>query len=249
MKNGWIFLVLLLTSALHAVPWLGLVFRQETFQKQTVLKVESVHPDADAKQVRPGDLIVEINGTKVTDMAAVKKSLAGLKTGATVLLQLIRNGKRLSVKVKMTERPDDVSQMTGSSIGNKFVAFQKNYYRNAEKSQKKPKARLLDFWATWCGPCRQTLPILARLYQKYESQGLEIVGVSCESQDVLEKFYQEHPSPYPLYRDATQELSRTYRISSIPTLILLDENGYIQKIWPGVPHESSLDKAIREVLK
>ena len=65
----------------------------------------------------------------------------------------------------------------------------------------------------------------------------------------VRKFYQEHPSPYPLYRDATQELSRTYRISSIPTLILLDENGYIQKIWPGVPHESSLDKAIREVLK
>ena len=53
MKNGWIFLVLLLTSALHAVPWLGLVFRQEAFEKQTGRKVESVHPAAGAKPGGP----------------------------------------------------------------------------------------------------------------------------------------------------------------------------------------------------
>ena len=107
---------------------------------------------------------------------------------------------------------------------------------------------LLDFWATWCGPCRQTLPIVGRLYEKLSSRGFEVIGVSTEQLSVLEQFYKEHPSPYPLYRDATQEMNRRYGISAIPTLMLLDENGYIQKVWPGVPSEKALEKAILEAM-
>ena len=243
------FVLFALHISAFAVPWLGIGFREDTYQNQYAIKVESVLPEADAKEVLPGDFIVEINGKKITELAVLKQEVAGKKTGTKVRLKVFRNGKAKNIQVKLSERPDDVSQMTGSAIGSKFKAFPKNYYKNAEKSQAKPKAILLDFWATWCGPCRQTLPILDRLYQKYQSQGLEIIGVANEDLSVLENFYREHPSPYPLYRDAAQELYRTYRISSIPTLILLDENDYIQKIWPGVPYESSLEAAIQKALK
>ena len=158
------------------------------------------------------------------------------------------NEKAKLLGIVLTERPDDMSSLTGSSIGSKALAFQQNFYRNGEKRKSKPKVTLLDFWATWCGPCRQTLPIVGRLYEKLSSRGFEVIGVSTEQLSVLEQFYKEHPSPYPLYRDATQEMNRRYGVSAIPTLMLLDENGYIQKVWPGVPSDKALEKAILEAM-
>lgn len=234
-----------------ASPWLGLVFKQEPYKKQIALKVAGVHPSSGAVQanIQNGDLIVGINGKKITGLNVVKSELAAAKTGQKVELEIVRSGKVKKVNVKLTERPDDISSLTGSSIGSKALAFQQNFYRNGEKRKSKPKVTLLDFWATWCGPCRQTLPIVGRLYEKLSSRGFEVIGVSTEQLSVLEQFYKEHPSPYPLYRDATQEMNRRYGISAIPTLMLLDENGYIQKVWPGVPSEKALEKAVLEALK
>ncbi|MBP5247843.1 MAG: redoxin domain-containing protein [Fibrobacter sp.] len=249
----WIFsvaFVLMFAVFSFASPWLGLAFKQEPYKNQIALNVAGVHPSSGALKanIQNGDLIVQINGKKITDMGVVKSELSTAKVGQKVLLEIVRNGKTQKVHVEMTERPDDISSLTGSSIGSKAVAFQKNFYRNGEKRKQKPKVTLLDFWATWCGPCRQTLPIVGRLYEKLSSRGFEVIGVSTEQLSVLEQFYKEHPSPYPLYRDATGEMNRHYGISAIPTLMLLDENGYIQKIWPGVPSEKALEKAIRDAM-
>jgi thiol-disulfide isomerase/thioredoxin len=247
-----ILLFLLACSAFSfGAAWLGISFKSEPYQKQVALKILGIHPSSGAvgKDVSPGDKIIGVNGKKITDMGVVKSELSNLPVGKTVTLELVRNGKTFSVKVAMTERPDDISSLTGSSIGNKAVAFEKNFYKNGEKRKKKPKVTILDFWATWCGPCRMTLPILGRLYEKLESRGLEVIGVSSETESVLEKFYGEHPSPYPLYRDATQEMWRRYGISAVPTLMLLDENGYIQKVWPGAPNERAIEKAVLEAMK
>ncbi len=244
-------LVLMLAGFSFANPWLGLAFKQEPYKNQIALNVVGVHPSSGALKanIQNGDLIVKINGKKITDMGVVKSELSTAKVGQKVPLEIVRNGKLQTVRVELTERPDDISSLTGSSIGSKAVAFQQNFYRNAEKRKSKPKVTLLDFWATWCGPCRQTLPIVGRLYEKLSSRGFEVIGVSTEQLSVLEQFYKEHPSPYPLYRDATGEMNRHYGISAIPTLMLLDENGYIQKVWPGVPSEKALEKAILDALK
>lgn len=250
----WIFFVafiFILSGFSFANPWLGLAFKQEPYKDQIALKVAGVHPSSGAleSKIQNGDLIVKINGKKITGLNVVKSELSAAKTGQKVALEIVREGKTKKVNVKLTERPDDISSLTGSSIGSKALAFQQNFYRNGEKRKSKPKVTLLDFWATWCGPCRQTLPIVGRLYEKLSSQGFEVIGVSTEQLSVLEQFYKEHPSPYPLYRDVTGEMNRHYGISAIPTLMLLDENGYIQKVWPGVPSEKALEKAIRDAMK
>ena len=246
------FLALLLCAPLSfATAWLGISFKSEPYRGGLALKIQGIHPESGAigRNVLPGDLIVGVNGKKISGMDVVKAELAGARTGSLVTLELSRNGKIFSEKVSMTERPDDISGLTGSSIGSKALAFEKNFYVNGEKRNKKPKVTLLDFWATWCGPCRQTLPILGRLYEKWGSRGLEIIGISSESASVLENFYKEHPAPYPLYRDATEEMWRRYGISAVPTLMLLDENGYILKVWPGAPNERALEKAVLDVMK
>ncbi len=250
-RSAFLFVFVWISSALSA-PWLGISFKAEPFGKGIALNVQGIHPESGAagKNIRAGDKIIGIGGKGISDMAELKAKLSGLPVGKSVSLNMERGEKKWTLTVPMTERPDDISNlMGGSSIGSKAVEFQKNFYRNGEKRKQKPKATLLDFWATWCGPCRQTLPILERLYQKLGKNGLEIIGVSSEQSEVLERFYREHPSPYPLYRDATEQMWRRYGISAVPTLMLLDENGYILKIWPGVPNEAALEKAVRETLE
>lgn len=161
----------------------------------------------------------------------------------------MHEGKTKQADVVLTERPENISSLMGSAIGSKAIEFGNNFYANAEKRNKKPKATLLDFWATWCGPCRKAMPVLHQIYKDFASQGLEVIGVSSEQLDVVQKFQQQFPGPYPMYRDATQEMWGRYRISSVPTLMLLDENGYILKVWNGIRSEKALRDAVVEALK
>jgi thiol-disulfide isomerase/thioredoxin len=172
------------------------------------------------------------------------------KVGSKVGIEIFRDGKRIPLTVTLTERPDDISSLTGSAIGSKMAEFGKNFYKNGEKRKDAPKATLLDFWATWCGPCRQTLPVLEKIYNKYSSQGLEVIGISSEQTKPLLAFYKkQHASPYPLYRDADQGLWRRYGIHAVPTLMLLDSNGYIKRVWSGAPSFEMLEKLVLEVLE
>ncbi len=241
-----------MASSSFAVPWLGISFKSEPFGRGIALQIQGVHPGSGAvgKGVQPGDKIVEINGKPILSMATLKEELSKRKVGEAVSLGVLSGKKKKTVRVPMTERPDDISElMGGSSIGSKAEEFQKNFYRNGERRKAKPKVTLLDFWATWCGPCRQTLPILERLYRKLGAAGLEVIGISSEQRGTLEKFYREHPSPYPLYSDVAGTMWRRYGITAVPTLMLLDENGYIQKVWPGAPNEAALEKAVREAMR
>ena len=164
-------------------------------------------------------------------------------------IEVFRDGKKIPLKVKLTDRPDDISSLTGSAIGSKMAELGKNFYQNGDKRKAKPKATLLDFWATWCGPCRKTLPILESIYSKLGNQGLEIIGIADEDLNTLNAFYErQHRSPYPLYRDATKELWLRYGIRSVPTLMLLDSEGYIKGVWSGVPNQKALEQLVQETM-
>ena len=108
---------------------------------------------------------------------------------------------------------------------------------------------LVDFWATWCGPCRKTLPVLANIYKKYSSKGVEIIGIADEPVETLNDFYaHQHASPYPLYRDAKKEMWMRYGIHAVPTLMLLDKDGYIKRVWSGAPTEYMIEQILKDVL-
>ncbi|WP_173474828.1 thioredoxin-like domain-containing protein [Fibrobacter succinogenes] len=244
--------MMFLSVSAFAGPWLGLIYKKDLYENHLALRVSGVHPESGclAAGVVSGDLVIGIDGKDLVNVAQLQNVLKNAKVGSHVAIEIFREGKRIPLTVTLTERPDDISSLTGSAIGSKIAKFGNNFYKNAEKRQEAPKATLLDFWATWCGPCRQTLPVLEKMYNKYSSQGLEVIGISSEQKNTLLSFYKkQHASPYPLYRDADQGLWRRYGIHAVPTLMLLDANGYIKRVWSGAPSFEMLEKLVLEVME
>ncbi len=107
-------------------------------------------------------------------------------------------------------------------------------------SKLKGKVVLLDFWATWCGPCRESIPHFVQLYKTYRQSGLEVVGMNVDRGDVdtVRRFVKSMDIPYPIII-ASDELERNYGITGLPTTILIDKEGKIRQKFMGFTSEIS----------
>ena len=108
--------------------------------------------------------------------------------------------------------------------------------RNISLSDYKGKVVLLEFWATWCPPCKASVPALVALHKKYEQQGFIVVGVSIDSDsDASEKvrqFSASHNINYPVLL-ANETTPKLYNVISIPTSFLIGKDGNIADIYRG----------------
>jgi thiol-disulfide isomerase/thioredoxin len=114
------------------------------------------------------------------------------------------------------------------------------------------KLVLLNFWATWCGPCRQEMPELIELQKKYESQGFTIIGMANENDtEKVREFVAANGLNYPQVM-ATNEMMNQYGARALPTSILIGKDGTILEYTQGVPSDGSIgefwEKRIKESL-
>ncbi|HWP41671.1 MAG TPA: redoxin domain-containing protein [Blastocatellia bacterium] len=88
---------------------------------------------------------------------------------------------------------------------------------------------LLDFWATWCGPCIAEMPSVKKLYQKYSKDGFIIIGVSLDDDYLkLQNYLRKEAIGWPQYFDESGHLARLYRVKAIPYTVLIDHDGVIR---------------------
>ncbi|OGP64265.1 MAG: hypothetical protein A2169_06375 [Deltaproteobacteria bacterium RBG_13_47_9] len=94
----------------------------------------------------------------------------------------------------------------------------------------KGKTVLLDFWATWCGPCREAIPHLIQLYNAYKDKGFVVVGMSLDKGDIknVRHFVTSMDIPYPIVI-ATDDVARSYAVTGLPTTFFIDKEGQIRQ--------------------
>ncbi|MBY0445985.1 MAG: TlpA family protein disulfide reductase [Burkholderiales bacterium] len=104
---------------------------------------------------------------------------------------------------------------------------------------------LIDFWATWCEPCRVSIPKLNALQQKFSPQGLQIIGISQETKTEVLPFLARIPMHYPTAVEGKLNLHKALGVKALPYAIFVDKKGII--IWRGQPSEIN-DELIEELL-
>ncbi len=144
------------------------------------------------------------------------------------------DSERLKSALRFIEQRKAGAKAQGAlAVGALFPGFEAKDLNGAPLSiaQFKGKVVLVDFWATWCGPCVGELPNVLAAYEKYHAKGFEIVGISLDqSEDKLKAFISEKKMTWPQYFDGKgweNEVSTKYGINSIPATFLLDREGKI----------------------
>lgn len=113
----------------------------------------------------------------------------------------------------------------------------------------KGKVVVVDFWATWCPPCRASIPGLERIHREYSQKGVVLLAVSLDDGgwDYVKSFQQEYGMSYRVLK-GTEEVASRYMVRSIPMIVLVGRDGKVQKRLLGFGAEEELEKEIKSVL-
>jgi len=123
---------------------------------------------------------------------------------------------------------------------------------NLRLQEQRGKVVLVNFWATWCGPCRKEMPHLNRLADKYRASGLVLLGINVDDDvrnatEVAAKLGVK----FPVLLDTDKKVSRLYDLNSMPSTMVIDRNGRVRFVHRGYQdgYEDQYDKQIRDLLK
>lgn len=117
----------------------------------------------------------------------------------------------------------------------------------------KGKPKVVNFWATWCEPCKSELPTFENMYKKYKDKvDFLMVNLTDGYQQTVsgvQKFVEQNEYTFPVYFDTSGSAAYTYNVYSIPQTVFIDESGNIYGIYPGVMDEQRLEGYINDILK
>ena len=105
---------------------------------------------------------------------------------------------------------------------------------NLKLSEFRGEVVLINFWASWCGPCRQEMPLLSELHEQYRDLGFTVLGVNVEEDTrQARKLLEAAPVSFPVLFDSDSTVSREYNVAAMPSTMLVDRNGMLRYLHKG----------------
>jgi thiol-disulfide isomerase/thioredoxin len=106
--------------------------------------------------------------------------------------------------------------------------------RTVDLAQYKGNVVMINFWATWCGPCRQEMPLLEQLHKKYKPMGFTLLGINVEpdSRGAVE-WLKSTPVSFPILFDTDSKVSRLYAVAGMPSTVIVDRKGNLRWLHRG----------------
>ncbi len=116
--------------------------------------------------------------------------------------------------------------------------------------QSRGKPVFINFWASWCGPCRDEMPFLQETYNNYKDKGLVFYEIDWgETPDAINKFFKDNGYSMPVLLDLDRSVGQTYKITGVPETFLIDKNGIIRKWQIGAyPNGQAIEDDLKLVM-
>jgi thiol-disulfide isomerase/thioredoxin len=235
-------------------PWLGIAMDADGSGPGVRVGHVVRGSPADRAGIRAGDRVVRIASAPVARSADVLQAIGARAVGDALTIDFQRAGLDRTVRAVLAPFPSPDEMVRMDLVG----AFAPAWIDLETVSGSFPptlgavrgRVVLLDFWATWCAPCRVVVPKLDALQARYGAQGLSVLGVSTEDARDVADFAQRTTLRYPIAVDKRAATSRSYGVLSLPTLVVIDKRGIVRDVAIGYDssEDARLDSAIRTLL-
>ena len=127
-----------------------------------------------------------------------------------------------------------------------------NTGKNIKLSELRGQVVLLNFWASWCGPCRQEMPLLEKLHQRYSALGFTVLGVNVEEEPSKAKtLLKDIRVSFPILFDTQNTVSKQYKVSAMPSTVMIDRDGNMRYLHKGYKpgDEAQYKKWVKQLIK
>ena len=234
--------------------WLGIAMSTATTESIGV-KVEHVVRTSPAEKagVKENDKITRVDGTTVPTATDVTRIVSKHAPGESVSITVLREGKEMTIHAQVQARPssEDIARM--EHVGAYAPAFTKLTpvagSPPSSVTALRGRVAIVEFWATWCGPCRLTAPVLGALQAKYGPQGLTVVGITSDDATAAA----DHARKTGMSFSAAAEdgsTSKAYGVTSLPTMFVIDKGGVVREVAIGYDpgQDARIEKLVQTLL-